>query len=205
MTVEFLPGDEPELDAASAARPPTAGASRTARGRRWWLIGALAVSAAVLWTLTRPSLETRPHTPHRAAHSSASSALPVPECRGVPDCSARTGVPVAIARLARKYLPAGAHLHVRTVIKVNSLTYADVLVARDVDVTLDSATVQIQVAVGGPRRQAIVPDPPGVGSLLLHGINSGYVVRLQYLAPETVAPQVSRLHALLSDPRLAAV
>jgi hypothetical protein len=35
-------------------------------------------------------------------------------------------------------------------------------------------------------------------------VNAGFVVRLQYLAPETVPPVLSRLRALISDPRLTA-
>jgi hypothetical protein len=196
MSVEFLPGDEPGVDGSA---PPEHGRGR----RRWWPVAALAVLAAVIWAVSRPSLEPARPVPHRTAVASV-SVVRVPECRGVPDCSARIGVPAPIAHLARAYLPPGTHLRVRSVIEVDSFSYRDRLVARDIDAQLDSATVQIRVERGGPRRQAIVPDPPGVGSLLLHGTNSGLVVRLQYLAPETVAPQLSRLRALMRDPRLTA-
>lgn len=194
MSVEFLPGD---VDASTRPEHPHA-------RRRWWPVIALVVVAAVVWAATRPGLERARPAPRRTAAPSV-SVVRVPECRGVPDCSVRIGVPAPIAQLARAYLPAGTHLRVRTVIRVDSFSYRDVLVARDVEATLDSATVRIRIQRGGPRRQEILPDPPGVGSLLLHRINSGLVVRLQYLAPETVAPQLSRLRALMRDPRLTAV
>ena len=60
----------------------------------------------------------------------------------------------------------------------------------------------IRVQRGGSGTDAIAPDPPGVGSLLLHRLNSGYLVRLQYLAPDTVPPMLDRLRALIRDPRL---
>jgi hypothetical protein len=112
-----------------------------------------------------------------------------------------TGVPRAINRLVRAYLPAGVRLRVRTV--VSSLTRADLFVERDIDAFVDSATVLIRVRHGGSGTQEIAPDPPGVGSLLLHHVNSGFVVRLQYLAPDTVPPMLDRLQALIRDPRLA--
>jgi hypothetical protein len=194
MSVEFLPGDEPD-----AAAPP----ARPRDSRRWWPVAALAVLAAVVWVVTRPGLEPGPAPrPTQRTSTPVVAVVRAPECRGVPDCSARNGVPATIAHLAGAYLPAGTHLRVRTVIKVDSFSYRDVLVARDIDATLGSVTVRIRVQRGGPQRQEILPDPPGVGSLLLHRINSGLVVRLQYLAPETVVPQLSRLRALMHDRRL---
>lgn len=75
-------------------------------------------------------------------------------------------------------------------------------VARDIDAHVDSVTVLIRVRRGGSGTRAIAPDPLGVGSLLLHHVNSGLVVRLQYLAPDGVPPIVGRLRALIRDPRL---
>lgn len=122
----------------------------------------------------------------------------------MPDCSVRTDVPAAIGRLVRAYLPAGVQVRVRTVVAVGSLTLRNELVARDIDATGNSVSVLVRVRRGGPGRAPIVPDPLGVGSLLLHGVNAGYVVRLQYLAPETVPPMLDRLRALIRDPRLTA-
>jgi hypothetical protein len=123
-------------------------------------------------------------------------------CRGVPDCAVKSTVPAYIGTLARAYLPEGVRLRVRTVIAVNSLTHGELLVRRDIAAAVDSVTVLIRVQRGGPQTRAITPDPPGTGSLLLHQTNSGFIVRLQYLAPETVAPMVDRLSALMRDPRL---
>lgn len=197
MTVEFLPGE--------GGPDPSAEAERGA-GRRPWrrFVAAAVVCLAALgwWAATRPTVgpATRPSAQpvHHAAHQ------PAPECRGLPDCSVHLGVPAALARLAREYLPAGARVRVRTVIEVDSLTHRDLLVARDVDAALGSVSVHIRVQRGGPATRAIVADPLGVGSLLLHRINSGFVVRLQYLAPDDVPPMLSRLQALIGDPRLAA-
>jgi hypothetical protein len=112
------------------------------------------------------------------------------------------GVPHPIVLLAHSYLPPGVHLRVRTVVANNAVTGDHRLIARDIDAQVDSVTVLVRVRRGGPTTQAIAPDPLGVGSLLLHQLNSGYVVRLQYLAPETVPPMLARLRALIRDPRL---
>jgi hypothetical protein len=110
--------------------------------------------------------------------------------------------PAAIVRLTRAYLPLHVHLRVRTVLGASSPTQENLFVAREIDAHVDSVTVLIRVQRGGPLTQEIAPDPPGVGSLLLHRITSGFVVRLQYLAPDTVPPMTARLRALMRDPRL---
>jgi hypothetical protein len=115
----------------------------------------------------------------------------------------RSGVPPEIARLARAYLPLGVQLRVRTVIARASRAEESVYVERDIDAYVDSVSVLIRVQRGGSGTTEIVPDPPGVGSLLLHHVNAGFVVRLQYLAPDTVPPMLGRLRALIRDPRLA--
>jgi hypothetical protein len=195
MTIEFLPSDPP--DDGPDELPADAGRSR--RGL-WWLVAALLVVAATAWAVTRPT------SSHRAAAAPTRTVAPRPdpECRNVPDCSVRTDVPAAVGELVRDYLPAGVHVRVHTVITVGSLTLRNQLVARDIDASVNSVSVLIRVRRGGSRTHAIVPDPLGVGSLLLHGVNRGYVVRLQYLAPETVPPMLDRLRALLRDPRLTA-
>jgi hypothetical protein len=155
------------------------------------------------WALTRPSVGPKPQ-PHPPQGGRPAVANPAPECSTLPDCSVDTYVSAPLARLMRAYLPAGTRLRVRTVVEVDSLTHRDLLVARDVVAARGSVSVHIRVQRGGPATRAIVPDPLGVGSLLLHGVNSGFVVRLQYLAPDDVPPTVSNLQALIGDPRLAA-
>ena len=198
MPVEFLPGDEPVADGAgeSLSEP---------RRRRWWLLATAFFAAGVVaYAVTRPAGQPAAPRPSASTSTSPHVIAVAPECRRVPDCSVRLGVRGPLAREVRSYLPDGAQLHIRTVIEVDSLTHRDLLVARDVDAQLGSVTVRIRVQRGGPQRRSIVPDPLGVGSLLLHRINSGFVVRLQYLAPDDVPPDVTRLLALMSDPRLAA-
>jgi hypothetical protein len=179
VSVEFLSTDEPTTE------------SEPARHRHgWWLVAALLAIALATWALTRPAAP-------RSANADAA-------CRGVPDCAVHTVVPSAINRAVRAYLSPGAQLRVRTVTGENPLTQQHLLVERDITVGADSVTVVIRMQRGGSTTRAIVPDPPGVGSLLLHDVNSGFVVRLQYLAPETVPPVLDRLRALMRDPRLAA-
>lgn len=199
MTIEFLPSEVPEERPDEPADRGGRPRQRLRQQLRWLLAAALVVGGMV-WAVTRPS-----SPPHNAA-GSAKTAHPRAdrECRNVPDCWVRTDVPANIDQLVRAYLPAGVHVRVRTVIAVGSLTLRNQLVARDIDAAVNSVSVLIRVRRGGSGKQAIMPDPLGVGSLLLHGVNSGYVVRLQYLAPETVPPMLDRLRALLRDPRLTA-
>lgn len=189
MTVEFLPGDEPE------EQP---GSSRGTRPRiRWWLVGALVVGVAA-WAVSRPSSLPRPVDTSPAPVSTVAD----PACRGVPDCAVHNDVPAAVSRLARSYLPPGMHLRVHTVVSVSSLTQEELLVERDIDASGGSVTVLIRVQRGGSGAQEIAPDPLGVGSVLLHQVNSGFLVRLQYLAPETVPPMLDRLQAFIHHPGL---
>jgi hypothetical protein len=114
----------------------------------------------------------------------------------------RAPVPPAIASLARAYLSPGVRLRVRTVVVDGLLARPSPFVERDIAAYFGSVTVLIRVQRGGSGTQQIAPDPPGVGSLLLHQDNSGFVVRLQYLAPETVPPMLVRLQALMRNPQL---
>ena len=111
-------------------------------------------------------------------------------------------MPAAVARLLRAYLPPGAHVRVRTFVAAGSSARETRVVARYIDAHVDSVTVLIRVQHGGSGAREIAPDPLGVGSLLLHGVNSGFVVRLQYLAPDTMPPMLGRLRTLIRDPRL---
>jgi hypothetical protein len=170
---------------------------------RWWgaLIVATVIAAVTVWALTRHSDAPSPR--HLLARPTpTASAVVDPACQGLAGCSVRVGVPPTIARLARVYLPAGAHLQVRTAVAPGSLPEETVFVGREIDAQIDSVTVLIRVQRGGSGTQAIAPDPLGVGSLVLHRTIAGFVVRLQYLAPETVPPMLARLRALIRDPRL---
>jgi hypothetical protein len=173
--------------------------SERSRWRGGWVLAVL-VAGVTVWALTPASHTPSPRQP--AGHASTASGLTDPACRGLAGCSVRAGVPPTIARLAGAYLPPGVHLRVRTVVALGSRTRVSVFVARDIDAQVDSVTVLIRVQRGGSGTQEIAPDPLGIGSLLLHQINSGFLVRLQYLAPDTVPPMVGRLRALIRDPRL---
>lgn len=215
MGVEFLPTDQPghepgdqaaddrqaaDLDVLEVGRVAVWPGRRWSHQRVWWLAAALLAVGVTALALTHPPPSPSP----RRVVERAVTATPrvAPACRKLPDCSVRAEVPAAIDQLARAYLPAGVDLRVHTVVEVNSLTLGNLLVSRDIDATVDSVTVLIRVQRGGSGKHEIVPDPLGMGSLLLHGVNSGFVVRLQYLAPETVPPMVGRLQALIRDPRL---
>jgi hypothetical protein len=205
MSVEFLPGGDP-----GDAPEEQLDVSQRSRLRGWWVLVVL-VAGLTVWALTRPAQApsqrlTRPTPPAATISGTASTVSTTAEapCRALAGCAVRVGVPPSIARLARAYLPAGMQLQVRTVVASGSLTKQDPFVTRDVDAHAGSVTVLIRVQRGGSRTQEIAPDPLGVGSLLLHQVNAGFVVRLQYLAPETVPPVLSRLRALISDPRLTA-
>lgn len=161
---------------------------------------ALAVVGVTVWALTRPSHPASPQ--HLGAPPPKASAPTHAACEALVGCSVRDGVPRPIVRLARAYLPAGVHLRVHTVFLEGSRTGEPSLVARAIHAQVDSITVLIRVQRGGSTTQEIVPDPLGVGSLLLHQVNSGFVVRLQYLAPETSPPTLAHLRALIRDPRL---
>jgi hypothetical protein len=196
VSFDLVPGDGPggapeeELD----IRP------RPAHRRWWWLLAVPLAAAALVWALTRSGAPAG-HVP-ATARTPVVSALP-PACRALPHCVVRGAVPATVVRLARTYLPRGARLHVRTVLAAGGPARSR-LVQRDIAASVDSVTVLIRVERDGPATRPLAPDPPGVGSLLLHRVNSGFVVRLQYLAPETVPPMVTRLEALLRDPRLTA-
>ncbi len=197
MSIEFLPGPEPDGVDEQLDEPEP-------RPQRWlWLVVALVVVGAAVWVVTRPSSD--PRRPQAAASTSSTATRTPradPACRGVPDCAVTSTVPADIDRLARTYLPDGVQVHVHSVIAVNSLTHGDLLVRRDIFATVDSISVLIRVQRGGPATRVITPDPPGFGSLLLHRVNAGFIVRLQYLAPDTVPPMVEQLRALMTDPRL---
>jgi hypothetical protein len=164
----------------------------------WWLLVALLIVAGLVGALTRPG----PSPERRSAPAPTVSEDLQPACPGVARRVVRAAVPPSITRLARADLPPGARLRVRTVFAAGPAARPHTIVERDIDASVDSVTVLIRVQRCGPGTQQLAPDPAGVGSLLLHQHNSGFVVRLQYLAPETVPPMLARLQALMGDPRL---
>lgn len=194
MSVQFLPSGEPGI-----APDEQLDTSDRSRWRGGWILAVL-VAAVTVWALSPPSQSPPPR--HLARTAPTVSMLADPACRRLVGCSVRGGVPPAIARLARAYLPPGVRLRVRTVLAAGSRTRKNLFVARDIEAHLDSVTVLIRVQRDGSGTQEIAPDPLGVDSLLLHQVNSGFVVRLQYLAPDNVSPMVGRLRALIRDPRL---
>ena len=191
MTVEFITDDLP--DDLPPEPPP--------RHRWWWpLVIAVLAIVVVVSAVVHDRAQRQPAPTHDLAVAPVTTRAD-PACRGVPDCAVRSHVPGSLTALVRAYLPAG-HLHVHTVVAVNSLTLTDLLVERDITASSGSVTVLIRIERGVSGRHEIVAAPPGVGSLLLHADASGYVVRLQYLAPETVPPRVTQLRQLTRDPRL---
>lgn len=196
MSVEFLSGDGPEAQ-------PTRPSPR--RGRVAAVLAALLLAGTVAVVVTRPEGGADP-TPAPTTALSVPSPVPVlprpspvaDPCRRVPRCVVDATVTSSLRQLARSYLPPGVRLVVRTVRSGRSL------VTRDVEALVDSVRIVVRVQRGGPATREIVPDPPGVGSLLLHADNAGFTVRLQYLAPSTVPPESGRLRALMRDARLTA-
>lgn len=194
MAVEFLPAEDvPD----GTDEPPRA------RRPRWWLpLGAaLVIAAGTAWALTRPHSGT-PAPVSTPPPAPAQVAKPVPECRGVPDCAVRQRVPNKLADAVRQALPGTRSVRVHSFVALNSMTGGSLLVRRDIEVTAGSVSLVIRVQRGGNGVRELVHAPPGVGSLLLHTDASGYTVRLQYLAPETVPPMIVLLRQLTRDPRL---
>jgi hypothetical protein len=188
VSVEFLPSDD------APGLPPVAPVA--SHRHWWWLLGAAAlVIAAVAYGLTRPSSPQHQAQPRFAG---------VPDCRGVPDCAVRSRVPAKIARLTRTDLPPGAQVRVRSVVSVDSITHEELLVSRTITATTDWVTITIQLRRGsnGEVRQVAL-SPLSFRSVSLHRFNSGYAVRLVYLAPASIPPRIDRLRALIRDPRLA--
>lgn len=114
----------------------------------------------------------------------------------------RSDVPPGIAALVRRHLSPDAVLHVRTYLVAGSRNQPTRLVERDLDAYFRSATVVIRVDRSSDVTSPLTPDPPGIGSLLLHRSNGGFQVRLQYLAPETVPPTVTDLLTVMTAPQL---
>ena len=186
MTVEFLPSDgAPEQLSESPAAP---------RRRWWWLLAAVVAVAALGYALTRPS------TSHPSTQLTYRA---VAACRGVPDCAVRDRVPPQITRLARADLPPGARITVRSVVSVHSITHEELLVARTITASTDWVTIRIEINRSGDRERRLVLDPFNFRSVSLQHVSSGFTVRLDYLAPESLPPRLDRLKALIRDPRLA--
>lgn len=140
-------------------------------------------------------------------HITTAGVVEERQCHVVPDCSVDTAVPGAAAVAIQKALGSGplSGISVRTMTQTNSLNLEQQLVRRDFRVTVGSVTLLIRVQRGGPTKRVLQAASAGTGSLLLASDASGYTVRVQYLAPESLPPAVGRLRALSHDPRLEAL
>jgi hypothetical protein len=193
MSIEFLADEVPERTVAPH-RP---------NRWRWPLLAVAALALGAVWVATRPAADRAPTrvTQHLA------SITPVPHrvltaCHGVPDCAVRVDIPKALDAVVRQYLPTTAAIHVHSYLAINTLTGGNLLVQRDIDAMAGSVSVLISVRRAGTTARQIVDAPLGVGSLVVRRESSGFIVLLQYLAPETMPPALSRLRLLARDPRL---
>ena len=191
------------------SRPP-------ADRRRRWIVAVLAIVVAVpiivlsLRHSSSPKPSAAPTTPTSSPVSSPAPVRPSTvrlrdPCQGIAGCVVRSGVSPALAALARRHLSPDVVVRVHTYLVVDSRDRPTRLVERDLDAYYRSATVALRVDHGSDTTSALTPDPPGVGSLLLHQSNAGFTVRLQYLAPETVPPMMTDLLNLMKDPHLTTV
>jgi hypothetical protein len=192
------------------------------RGRSWWLLGVAVLGAVALsWALTRPvePASRKPQAAPSATSSSGESASRKPQaapsatsssgestCRGAPACTRTSRIPQPLRRVIDRYLPQAASIEVRSYLAQRAgVSY---LAEREIDVVIGSVSVLIAVRRDLDTRRrpsAIVTAPPGVGSVLVHSEPEGFAVDLQYLAPETVPPTLSRLRMLARDPALEAL
>ena len=203
----------------SAAFPPEGGAATTEdelldlggrprRGGRWWWLGVVLLAAgATVWVATRPAPPDR----HAAARTTAPTAPATAAvrhtspCDGIAHCEVRLVVPLALEALAHKRLAPDVGLRGSTVLVVGAPHRPGRLVFRELVAYFHSATVIVRVDHSPQVTTPLAPDPPGVGSILLHRANAGFQVRLQYLAPETVPPRLADLVAFMQDPLLTTV
>src|SRR4051794_13960955 len=108
MTVELLPSGQPD-----DAPEEQLAVGEPSRRRGWWVLVVL-VAGVTVWSLTRAAHSPSPR--HQARPVPPVSTLADPACVGLDGCSVHAGVPRAIARLVRAYLPPRARLQVRTVV-----------------------------------------------------------------------------------------
>jgi len=121
-----------------------------------------------------------------------------------PGLLCRTAVPMAVIDALHRYLP-GA-----TRIAADSVFYPDSMLRnRTIEAHVDSITVLIRIrakSFAAPTHslREIWPAEPGMGSALLHLDTPGFLIDLQWTAPETEPPPMHKLHRLAADPRLQA-
>jgi hypothetical protein len=130
------------------------------------------------------------------------------KCHGAPFCASTPQIPPPLQAAIRHYLPDTNALDVRSYFAHSLTTGASYLAERDIRANAGSVSVLILVRrdYGDPSApHEIIDAPLGTGSLVVHGEPVGFVVDLQYLAPETVPPTLSRLRMLIRDPRLESV
>jgi hypothetical protein len=209
--VQFLPEEGADgTEDPDLPQPPQ-------RIRPWWIVAALVlVVGATVWTLTRPSDHTAPKP--QAAPTTQQSHLPisgpigtsptdraVTACHGAPFCAASVIVPSDLRRVIRHYLPQIKSLTVRSYVGRTLTGGNSYLADRDINALAGSVSVLISLhrnytPTSAPS--AIVTAPAGVGSVVVHSMTPGFTIDLQYLAPETVPPALSKLRMLTLDPRL---
>jgi hypothetical protein len=196
VNVEFLSDDVPERtdDVVAPHRP---------HRWRWPLLAVAALALGAVWVATRPAADRAPAKVMQHLTSvTPAPARVVAACHGVPDCAVRADIPKALGAVVRQYLPTTSAIHVHSYLAVNTLTGGSLLVQRDIDAMAGSVSVLISVRRAGAGAREIVDAPLGFGSLVVRRESSGFVVLLQYLAPETVPPTLSQLRLLARDPRL---
>lgn len=184
--------------------------------RSFWVLGVAALCVlAVLWTLTRhegrpaptPHLSLPTAVPTRPIATSSPSATSSQRdpCHHVRFCTGEFLVPSSLVEAVHRYLPQARSVRAVTYVGRIGTTGAIYLIERHVEVLAGSIQVLIVLHrdFGTPSPPtAIAPAGAGTGSALIHVEPAGFVVDLQYLAPEYVPPSASHLKLLARDSAL---
>ncbi|HEY7007531.1 MAG TPA: hypothetical protein VH395_01245 [Jatrophihabitantaceae bacterium] len=196
--VEFL-----DTDLDGPQRPPP---SR----RAGWVLGLVALLVvAMVWTLTRH--EPRPTPPPRQSLPTALPTLPIAHpsssarrdpCHGVVFCTGEFLVPSRVVAAVHKHFPQAKSVLAVSYLGRIGTTGAIYLIERHIEVLAGSRQVYIVLHrdYGTPATPSpIVTAGAGTGSALIHADPPGFVVDLQYLAPEYLPPNASQLKLLARD------
>jgi hypothetical protein len=179
---------------------------------RWVLGVAVLCVLGVVWALTRPEGRPPP-SPRLALPTTVPSIAPVPvpapsssarpdPCHGVRFCTGEFLVPASVVAAVHKYLPQAQSVRTVSYLGRIGTTGAIYLVERHIEVLAGSIQVLIVLhrTFGAPAAPSpIVTAGAGTGSALIHADPPGFVVDLQYLAPETLPPNASQLKLLARD------
>jgi hypothetical protein len=164
---------------------------------------------AMLWTLTRH--EPRPAPPPRLSLPTAVPTLPIAQspssarpdpCHGVRFCTGEFLVPADVIAAVRKRLPQAQSVLAVSYVGRIGTTGAFYLIERHIEVLAGS--VQVLIVLHRDFGTPVAPSPivtagAGTGSALIHADPPGYVVDLQYLAPEYLPPNAAQLKLLARD------